>query len=176
MATGPADDMESGNLYFCAAIAAARKRVWIATPYFVPDLAVMAALRGAALRGVDVRIIIVEKADSLAVDLASYWYVDALEDVDIRFFRYREGFMHQKVVLVDDDFGVVGTVNWDSRSFRLNFEVNVIVAEESFVDEMVLMFKRDFARARAVLPGELKEKGFVFRFAVQLARLLSPVL
>ena len=174
--SSPAQELETASLVSVELLQSARKRVWIATPYFVPDQAVMAALRGAALRGVDVRIIIVEKADSLPVDLASYWYVDALEDVDIRFFRYREGFMHQKVVLVDDDFGVVGTVNWDSRSFRLNFEVNVIVAEESFVDEMVLMFKRDFARSRAVLPGELKEKGFVFRFAVQLARLLSPVL
>ena len=174
--SSPAEELETASLVSVELLHAARERIWIATPYFVPDRAVMAALRVAALRGVDVRIILVEKADSLPVHLASFWYVDALENGGIRFYRYREGFMHQKVVVVDDAIGAVGTVNWDSRSFRLNFEVNVLVAEEQFAGELAMMLRADMERSRAVEPGELKSRSFFFRLAVQVARLLSPVL
>lgn len=174
--SSPAQQLETASLVSVELLHAARNRIWIATPYFVPDRAVMAALRVAALRGVDVRVIVVDKADSLPVQLAAYWYLDALEDVGIRFYRYNQGFMHQKVVLVDDDIGVVGTVNWDSRSFRLNFEVNVVVADGQFANQVALMLKQDFDRARLVEPGELKARSFPFRLSVQLARLLSPIL
>lgn len=174
--SGPSTKLETASLISVELLHVAKQRVWIATPYFVPDRAVMAALRGAALRGVDVRVMITEKCDSLATDLAAYWYLDALGGVGIRFLRYTEGFMHSKVVLVDDEVGSVGTVNWDSRSFRLNFEVSALVHDEDFAKQLEAMFERDFERCREVGSGELEGRGVLFRTAVHTARLLSPIL
>ena len=174
--SGPSTKLETASLISVELLHVAKQRVWIATPYFVPDQAVMAALRGAALRGVDVRILITEKADSLPTDLASYWYLDQLGGVGIRFFRYTAGFLHAKTVLVDDQVSSIGTVNWDSRSFRLNFEVSALVHDESFAVQVEAMFEDDFRRAREVGSTELSERGWLFRSAVHAARLLSPIL
>ncbi|MCG8585224.1 MAG: cardiolipin synthase, partial [Pirellulales bacterium] len=107
--TGPADELESCQLFFNHIIHAARKRVWIASPYFVPDQDIMAALKLAVLRGVDVRIMLPNKADHLLVWLSSFSFMGRAEPVGIKFFRYVPGFLHQKVLIVDDDFAAVGT-------------------------------------------------------------------
>lgn len=174
--TGPSTKLEVGSLISVELLHVAKQRVWIATPYFIPDRAVMAALRGAALRGVDVRVLITERADSLPTHLAAYWYLDALGGVGIRFYRYTAGFMHSKVVLVDDHLSSIGTMNWDSRSFRLNFEVSALVHDQTFAGGVEAMFLKDFERSREVGSSELSEHGPFFSAAVHAARLLSPIL
>ena len=129
---------------FTTALHAAQRRIWISAPYFVPDEAVMKALELAALRGVDVRIITTGKADSLPVYLAAFHYISQLQDLGIRFYAYTPGFLHEKVMLIDDDFSTVGTANFDNRSFRLNFEVTALIADSGFAAEMEAMFERDF--------------------------------
>ncbi|MGB6001750.1 MAG: cardiolipin synthase, partial [Thermoanaerobaculia bacterium] len=134
--TGPADRLESATLMFLTGINAARERVWIASPYFVPDESLMNALYLAALRGVDVRIIIPDKADQTLVSLAAYSYFEEAALSGIRFFRYMDGFLHQKVVLIDDELSAIGTANFDNRSFRLNFEITAVVADPAFAAEV----------------------------------------
>ena len=99
--------------FFVHALNSARDRIWIATPYFVPDEAVTRALELAALRGVDVRILIPENPDNFLVGLSAWWFIEELERVNLHFYRYQPGFMHQKVILVDDSFAGVGTHNFD---------------------------------------------------------------
>jgi cardiolipin synthase len=176
LASGPADRLETAQLFFVHALNAAKDRIWIATPYFVPDEAVMTALQLATLRGVDVRVILPKKPDSYAVWLASFWYIEELADDDVRFYHYEEGFMHQKVMLVDDYWSAVGTANFDNRSFRLNFEVTAVVADRPFAKEMEAMLEADMERSVPFDPSRLKEMGFFRRLAVRTARLLSPIL
>lgn len=173
--SGPADHIETASLMFLHAINSAKERIWIASPYFVPDDAIVSALQLAGLRGVDVRILIPDMPDHLAVFLAAYSYFDDAAKTGVRFFRYTDGFLHEKAMLIDNDLAAVGTANFDNRSFRLNFEVTAIVAEEEFAKQIEDMFLADFANSREMAPGELAEKSFWFRMGVRLARLTSPI-
>jgi len=173
--SGPADDLETCGLFFLHAIHSAKRRVWIASPYFVPDPKVVAALQIAALRGVDVRILLPEKADHILVWLSSFSYYGETEPYGVRLFRYLPGFLHEKVMLVDDDVATVGTANLDNRSFRLNFEITLMVVDAAFGARVKAMFEEDFARSRLVVQGELDAQSVWFNFGVRVARLAAPI-
>jgi cardiolipin synthase len=174
--TGPTGEFETASLFFVSALSAAQKRIWLSAPYFVPDDAVMKALQLEALRGVDVRIITTGKPDSLPVYLAAFHYIERLRGLGIRFYAYTPGFMHQKVMLVDDFVSAVGTHNFDNRSFRLNFEVSAVIVDEDFAGEMEAMFEADFRHTEPIDPQALEEKPLWWRAGVQLSRLAAPVL
>lgn len=173
--TGPADDFESCSLLFVHAINQATKRLWITSPYFVPDSAVVTALQLAAMRGVDVRILLPLKPDHLFVYLSSFSYVEEMSVAGVKLFRYEPGFMHQKVMLVDDAFAAVGTANLDNRSFRLNFELTALVADQGFAREVEKMLERDFEKSRRVHPRDFSRRRLGFRLAVRVARLFAPL-
>jgi cardiolipin synthase len=174
--SGPADRLETASLMYQQAIQAAQQRLWIASPYFVPDGAVLGSLHLAALRGVDVRLLIPDRADSLIVDAAAESFLEPLLGSGIRVYRYRDGFLHSKHFLVDDRVAGVGTANLDNRSFRLNFEVTALVADPDFAGQMAKMFEADFARSRAMTVDELARRSFWRRALSRGAHLLSPVL
>jgi cardiolipin synthase len=173
--TGPADRLDSAALMFTTAINAAEERIWIASPYFVPDESIMNALHLAALRGVEVRILIPDKADHLLVYLAAFSYFEEALETGIRFFRYTDGFLHQKVVLVDDKVAAVGTANFDNRSFRLNFEVMAVVVDETFLNEVEQMLLADFEKSKEMHRGDVENRSFWFKLAVRFARLTAPI-
>ncbi len=173
--TGPADRFETCTLYFLHAINTATDRFWIASPYFVPDEQIVSALKLAALRGVDVRVLIPDDCDNTLVRLSGWSFVGPLEDAGVKIYRHINGFMHHKVMLVDDHTAAVGTANFDNRSFRLNFEITLEVLDPKFAREVEALFHRDFADARLSSAQELAERRFPVRFAVQVARLLAPV-
>ena len=176
MPTGPDERLETASLFFVSTLSAARERIWISAPYFVPDDAVMKALQLAALRGVDVRIITTGKGDNLPVYLAAFHYIHELRGLGIRFYAFRPGFLHEKVALVDDHVSVVGTHNFDNRSFRLNFEVAAVIIDEAFAGEMSHMFERDFEHSEPIDPEAWDDLPFHWRLGVQLSRLAAPVL
>ena len=173
--TGPADAFESCGLFFINMINRARRRIWIASPYFVPDLPVISALQLAALREVDVRIMLPEKPDHLLIYLSSFSFLDDAELAGVKIYRYQPGFLHHKVLIVDDDLSAVGTANLDNRSFRLNFEITVLVDDAKFAAQMAEMFERDFSRCRLAQADELERRPLWFKVAVQVSRLLAPV-
>jgi cardiolipin synthase len=175
VATGPTDDFDSGSMLFFAAISRARRRVWIASPYFVPDLDILSALGHAALRGLDVRILVPENADHRITWLAAHAYYDEIRAAGVEIWRYTEGFMHQKVILVDDDFAAVGTTNLDNRSFRLNFEAMAVLFDTEFAARVDEMLTRDFARAYRLTKG-LSEQPLAVRVGAPVARLFAPLL
>lgn len=175
LASGPADPLETCTLFHLHLINAAQKRLWIATPYFIPDEQFLSALHLAALRGVDVRILVPEKSDGTMVNLSGWSFVEDLARSGIRFYRHQPGFMHQKVMLVDDESCTVGTANFDNRSFRLNFELTIAVIDRDFSLRVAEMLEKDLANSRLVTPEEVKAKGFWWQFAVRAARMLSPV-
>jgi cardiolipin synthase len=174
--SAPSQRLETAGLMFTMALHAAQRRIWISAPYFVPDEAVMKALELAALRGVDVRIITTGKPDSLPVYLAAFHYIGQLQGPGIRFYAFTPGFMHQKVMLIDDEFSAVGTANFDNRSFRLNFEVTALIADQAFAAKMETMLERDFEHSVEIDPSTLDEKPLYWRLGVALSRLAAPVL
>ena len=176
LASGPADELETCGLLFAHAIESAERRVWIATPYFVPDGRVLGALQLAALRGVDVRVLMPRESDSLWFKWVPYAYLPDVERAGVKVLLYEPGFMHQKVTLVDDDFSAIGTANFDNRSFRLNFEATVVVHDEGFCAETANMLERDMKHATRITREDLENRSFAFRFAAQTTRLLAPVL
>lgn len=173
--SGPADDLETANLMFVHAINTAKERIWIASPYFVPDHSVVTALQLAGLRGVDVRILIPAKADHLLVYLAAFAYFEDAGATGVKFYRYTDGFLHEKAMLIDNTAGAIGTANFDNRSFRLNFEITGVVHDTAFAAQVERMFEEDFAHSSPVQSGELAEKPFWFRLAVRLAALTAPI-
>ena len=176
IASGPADYLETCGLMFVQAINDARQRVWIASPYFVPDLQILSALKLAALRGVDVRILLPEKPDHRTVYLASFSFYRNTLPHGIKIYRYTAGFMHQKVFLIDSSYAAVGTANLDNRSFRLNFEITILNYDSGFIKQVEDMLSDDFSRSRPVAMQDYTQKSFFFKLAVRSARLLAPIL
>jgi len=127
------------------------------------------------MRGVDVRILLPEKADHVLVWLSSFSYYNETKPYGVRLFRYQPGFLHEKVMLVDDDISAVGTANLDNRSFRLNFEITLLIVDEAFGARMQEMFERDFADSRMLEQGELDAQPVWFKFGVGVARLMAPI-
>lgn len=171
--SGPADEIEICPAVYLSAIVQARRRIWIASPYFVPDSASRVALQHAALRGVEVKVLLPGMADHTLPWLSSYAYYPAMRQAGVRLFRLREGFMHQKVLLVDNDLSLVGSINFDYRSFQLNFEHGVLVQDEEFALRVRHMLQNDFDRAREENLHEYENRGFWFRLKVRLATLTA---
>ncbi|PJG84086.1 cardiolipin synthase [Caviibacterium pharyngocola] len=139
LATGPGfpDDLMAQSLSL--AIFSARKSITITSPYFVPSHNIAEALRLAALRGVEVTLILPKKNDSLMVGWASRTFFDDLLAAGVKIYKFEKGLLHTKSVLVDNRLALVGTVNMDMRSFLLNFEVTMVVEDLAFANEITLL-------------------------------------
>ncbi|KAB2331888.1 cardiolipin synthase [Bacillus mesophilum] len=164
-----------GDLYF-AMIASAQHSIWIATPYFVPDESIRTALRVAAAKGVEVRILVPEINDGFLTQYASRSYFSELLRYGVEIYSYKKGFLHQKLIIIDGNLATIGTANLDMRSFHLNFEVNVFLLETSSIRELVAHFEEDMRESEKISPVQYYKRGFVERSKESFARLFSGVL
>jgi cardiolipin synthase len=171
----PSDVFEEAAMMYLQVLMMAHRRLWIATPYFVPDLGMVSALQLAGLRGVDVRLLLPERSDNPIGDLAARSYVEQMDRAGIKMRLYREGFLHQKCFVVDDVLAGVGTANFDNRSFRLNFELTLLVHDPAFVDAVAAMLTEDLEKAVPVAASEYRRHRFSRRLLIRLARLTAPV-
>ncbi len=169
---GPTDATERGSLLLCALAGMAKKRLWIATPYLVPHADLMTALQLAQLRGVDVRFLIPRPSDNVLAWYASRGYAHTQSQYGIDVYEYLPGFMHSKVMLIDDDIAAIGTINFDIRSALLNFEQTALIEDAGFATEVETMLEADFARARRI-EGQ---PTWHIRLLAPLARLFGPLL
>lgn len=176
MATGPADKFEACAIAYTDIIGQARERLWVVSPYFVPDTDVRTALYAAALRGVDVRLMLPEKPDHLMVWFASTAHADAMVEHGVSVYRYTKGFLHQKVLLMDDRIATVGSVNFDNRSFAINFEMTVWMPSARMVEAVADMLQTDFSDCRLVTREEVQKRNPFRKLVDSAARLLSPIL
>jgi cardiolipin synthase len=173
-ASGPAQTWHVAPAIYLEIIHDVRERLWIASPYFVPDLATRTALAHAALRGVDVRILLPGKPDHLFPWLSSFTLYPSMREAGVRIWRMKEGFMHQKVLLADSDLAIVGSVNLDYRSFMINFELAAAVQDPLFASEIEAMLNADFAASREEDLTLFHRSSFWFRLKCRLASLMSP--
>ncbi len=173
--SGPSDDLSTASLLVQHAIHSAENRLWITSPYFVPDEGVQDALKLAVLRGVDVRILIPDKPDHLLVYFSAFAFVGDMLESGVKIFRYLPGFLHQKVMLIDHAISTVGTVNLDNRSFRLNFEITSMIVSRRFADQVEASLNRDFGHSRQMTVEEIRTMSVPLRLISRLAYLTAPV-
>ena len=170
VSSGP--DSESDLIYdaFLTSMFSAQRRLWMATPYFVPDEALVRAIALAVRRGVDVCIVVPMKSNHLTADLAGAEYLRELEKVGARVRGYEPGMLHAKLVLVDDDLGILGSANMDMRSFFLDYEIALFIETAEEVAAMRRWFE-------GLLPscGTLPVPGRAKKLVESVARLLAPL-
>jgi cardiolipin synthase A/B len=147
VASGPDSSHESIHHSFFSAITGARQRVWLTTPYFIPDVAILVALTTAALRGVDVRLLLPGVSDHRLVLYAGQSYYEELLAAGVRIFEFHKGFLHAKTMVVDHAWTALGSANMDMRSFRLNWEANVVAYDAQLARAVALDFLRDCGQA-----------------------------
>lgn len=176
VASGPDRTSEPIQRLYFAAIGLAQTRVLVTTPYFVPDDAILTALTTAALRGVDVRILVPRRSDSLVVTAAARSYYDGVLAAGGRVFEYQPTMIHAKTLVVDDYFSSVGTANMDNRSFRLNFEVTAVIYGKHHADELAEQFRHDVQSSKEIKKRSREHVPLHWRAAEAGARLLSPLL
>jgi cardiolipin synthase len=172
--SGPDNPLEAIHRMHVEAIHSARHRAWLTTPYFVPGEPALMALTSAALRGVDVRLLVPQRSDSLIVSAAARSYFDELIASGVKIWEYKARMLHSKTLVVDDHCAMIGTANFDNRSFHLNFEVMAVVYGGELAGPLAAQFETDLHSA-APARGQ-RRQGFWRRLGDDAARLFSPLL
>lgn len=172
--SGPDSPAEAIHRMHVAAIHSAERRVWLTTPYFVPSEAALMALTSAALRGTDVRLLVPRRSDSLVVSAAARSYFDELIACGVCIWEYKARMLHSKTLVVDEQCAMIGTANFDNRSFRLNFEVMAVVYGPALAGPLATQFETDLRNASEVR-GRRRQNP-VRRLGDAVARLFSPLL
>jgi cardiolipin synthase A/B len=175
VASGPDIREKAMQKAFFLAISTAKKSIYLTTPYFIPDEAMYLALQLAALRGLEVKILVPRKSDHLLVLLAGRSYYDDLIISGAEIYEYSAGILHAKMLIIDSQITVIGSANADMRSIRSSFEVNVQVYGETFAKEAEQTFYADLKKSRKLTRAYLKRPARM-RFVENLLRLASPLL
>jgi cardiolipin synthase len=174
--SGPGEEVNATGLTHFTAIARSRRRCWLTTPYFVPDAETLQALRSAALRGVDVRLLLPARSDVPLVTIAARSFFPQLLQAGVRIFEYQASMLHAKSLLVDASLSLVGSANVDFRSFRLNFELGALVASRDFTGRLAERFEADLRGSRELAAAEVAARSGWGRLGSAVARLLAPLL
>jgi cardiolipin synthase A/B len=176
VATGPDSDWEAIHYAYFSAICNAKEKVYIETPYFIPDESLLRALKSAALSGVDVRIIFPSIADHKIVHQASYSYFDDILRSGGKVYLYKKGFIHSKVVIIDDKISSIGSANMDLRSFMLNFEINAFMYDEEIISKVTSDFFEDLKNSEEIYLKDFEKRPLIKKCSESIARLFSPIL
>lgn len=176
ISSGPDTEWEVIKNNYLHLIANAKKYVYIQSPYFIPDESFFDAIRIAALTGIDVRIMIPNKPDHMFVYWATYSYVGPLVEAGAKVYHYEKGFIHAKMIVVDDEIASVGTANIDVRSFSLNFEVNALIYDRLLAHRLAEIFESDILDCSELTFELYKNRSNLIKFKESISRLLSPIL
>lgn len=174
--SGPDTRLQNIHNNYLRLISKAEKRIYIQTPYFIPDEAILNALIVAVHSGIEVNVMIPCKPDHPFVYWATYSYIGDLVEAGANCYTYQNGFLHAKGVMVDSKAMCYGTANMDIRSFQLNFEVNAVIYSEKEVRKMEEIFREDLRKCRQLTRDVYARRSLIIRIKEQFCRLLSPVL
>ena len=176
LTSGPLDEHKSIYLMFTKIISNAKSRIYIQTPYFLPNSVCANALKIAALSGVDVRIMIPEHSDSKLLRFATNSYIKEMLKSNVKIYLYQKGFMHAKTMLVDDEITSIGSTNFDIRSFEQNFEINAFIYDKEFNCRYGEIFTNDIKDCKRISLKSWNKRGIFYKTVESIARLFSPVL
>ena len=161
---------------FIKMISEANNTIYIQSPYFIPDSSIFDALRIAALSGIDVRIMIPSKPDHPFVYWASLSYLGELLELGARCYKYEKGFVHSKIIMIDSLVSSVGTANMDIRSFKLNFECNAFIYDQTVTKRLEEQFICDISDSTRIEYDWYMKRGHFTKIRESVSRLLSPLL
>lgn len=176
IASGPHDEKQQIKLAFTKLITSAKKRVWIQTPYFIPDDTILDALKIAKQSGVDVKIMIPNKPDHPFIYRATQYFAQVVMKYDVDVFIYEGGFLHSKVLIMDDDVSIVGSANQDIRSYKLNFEASAVMYDKSINKELIHYFSEDLKQSTQMTQQMIDDMSIWLKFKQKTARLFSPIM
>lgn len=174
VASGPDSDGEAIHRAVIDALGLAQQRIWLSTPYFVPTEPAITALTNAALRGVEVRLMVPQRSDSRIVSAAARSYYRELQRVGVHIHEYTGRMFHAKTLVVDHSYSMIGSANFDNRSFRLNFEVAAVLFDRGMNQQLAGLFEQDLASCTTV-PAQ-RRVAPQQRLFEAVARLASPLL
>lgn len=174
--SGPDSDWASIMQACFAAITKARHHIYITSPYFLPNQAILTALKVAALSGIDVKILIPSKSDSKIVYWATRSYIEELIDAGINVYMYKRGFTHSKLIMIDGTFCSIGTANMDIRSFEDNFEVSALMYDRKVAEELEGYFLDDLKRSVLITKEKWDKRSNLHNIYESVSRLMSPLL
>ncbi len=174
--SGPENYVNAWQTTLLILAASAQKRLWIATPYLVPSAAVVQALHIAALRGVDVRLIIPQKDNNIISGLAMLNFIPEFLRYGVKIWGYKTGFMHQKVLLCDDDISCIGSANLDNRSLSLNYELNCLMRDPAMNEAVSDMLDADMDESEILTEAIWTKASVMKKLGARACRLLAPVL
>jgi cardiolipin synthase A/B len=174
--TGPSDKTPIGLFLFMQMIQSAKQRLWVTTPYFIPDLTLIREFELALLRGVDVRLLIPEVSDYPWIHWVSKFYAEQLLSKGMKVYLYQKGFLHQKVVLIDQTSSAIGTSNFDNRTVFLNFETTVLIHDADFNQQASTMLEADFRNSKLMVPATGPVRRRLIRMRAAAIRLFEPLL
>ena len=161
---------------FMQVIFDAKSYIYIQTPYFIPPDALFEALIAASTRGVDVRLMVPRRSDTLLVQLASRSYFKKLMIAGVKIYFYEPGFMHSKLTVIDDSLSLIGSANFDVRSFEQNLEVEAFIYNEETARRGKEIFVEDQNNSTAIVLREWMKRPVWMRFKESLVRLFTPLL
>ncbi|RHH71431.1 MULTISPECIES: cardiolipin synthase [Vagococcus] len=176
VASGPHDEKQQIKLAFTKLITSAKKRVWIQTPYLIPDDTILDALKIAKQSGVDVKIMIPNKPDHPFIYRATQYFAQVVMKYDVDVFIYDGGFLHSKVLIMDDDVSIVGSANQDIRSYKLNFEASAVMYDKSINTELAHYFDKDLKQSTQMTQQMIDDMSIWLKFKQKTARLFSPIM
>lgn len=174
--SGPDMDWQTIMQGYLQAIMAAKKYIYIQTPYFLPNESIANAIEMAALRGVDVRLMIPFRSDERIAFEASISYMENILKSGVKVLQYQKGFIHSKTMVIDGELSVVGTANMDLRSFEQNFEVNAFIYDKQKAEELSYIFMHDAKSCKKLSYWRWRRRPLYRKVLQALARLLSPAL
>ncbi|WP_242865744.1 cardiolipin synthase [Desulfosporosinus sp. HMP52] len=176
LASGPDSKWKSILHSFFSSITLAQHRVYIETPYFIPDQSLIMALKTAALSGIDVHLIVQGNPESKLTFLAMNSYFEELLQCGIKIFQYMKGTLHAKILIVDNHLALVGSANMDMRSFLLDFEVCAYIYDQSTTEQLIDHFEMDLEECQEIKLKEIQSRSFTERLKESCARVFSPLL
>ena len=176
ISSGPNYEFPAIRDNYIKLIQEARKSVFIQTPYFVPDDLLLDTLKSAVLSGIDVKIMIPNKADHPFIYWINQYYVAELLRLGANIYRYENGFIHSKTILVDEEVVSVGTCNFDYRSFYLNFEINLNVYNKDVANSFKIQYYKDIAISKKLTFADFKKRSIFTKVKESVFRLLSPIM
>ena len=174
--SGPYDSTNIGMLLFMQIIHGAKKKLWVSTPYFVPDEALQKGLELAVLKGIEVKILLPKHSEQMLVHWVTLSYAEQMQRAGVQVYLYEKGFIHQKVILIDEDVAFVGTSNFDNRTLYLNCELMLGIFGQEFNKQVKSMLNDDFRSAKVFTPKKDRLIRKLVRLRANGARLLAPLL
>ena len=176
VSSGPDSKLQKIKYGYLHMISRAKKYIYIQSPYFIPDESVMDALKMAILSGIDVRIMVPNKPDHMFVYWATYSFIGELASLGAKTYIYENGFIHTKMIIIDDEVTSLGSANFDYRSFKLNFELNAFLYDYKTTKKFRKIFLEDIEKSTLVSYSKYQQRSLIIRIKEAFARLISPIL